>query len=106
MEGLAGGVKPVSYLIARASTGALRVPATMTSPLKTFRVRLPVLLDIEVQAVDPLTALETIDIAFTRADPLNTPTVRLVPQTSLAPMPRARVLDARAQGPARMNDSL
>jgi hypothetical protein len=62
--------------------------------MQTFHVAIPVRLDIEVDADDPITAITLIDQAFGRADCLSTPNVRL--HGGL----RARVLDQTPLGPA------
>jgi hypothetical protein len=64
----------------------------------TFHVRKPVMLEIEIETADGLSATRMIDEAFQRADPLNTPDVRLRTASSISAS--ARVLDALAQGPA------
>ena len=71
--------------------------------MNTYRVMVPALLDLEVEAGSAQDALEAVNDAFTRADPLNTPDVRLSVGTSLKPIVRARVLDAVAQGPAHLD---
>jgi hypothetical protein len=68
--------------------------------MKTFRVMIPALLELEVESKDADTAIEAVNAAFKRADPLNTPNVRLAVSSSLQPIVRARVLDAVAQGRA------
>ena len=65
--------------------------------MPTFHVRQVVSLEIEVEAEDALTAVSLIDDAFSRADPIGSPNVRLVLSTAQGLIPSARVLDATPQ---------
>jgi len=70
--------------------------------MKTFRVTIPVLLELEVAAVDPIVARDAVERAFHTLDPLVHARVGLAVTSSLQPLMRAVIVGARAQGPARI----
>jgi hypothetical protein len=72
--------------------------------MKRFRILIPVLLDLEIEADDALNAVRAVDNAFALPDPLNSPSVRLGVRSALAPLVRGRLLHATPQGPARLKN--
>jgi len=70
--------------------------------MKTFRISIPVLLELEVQADDPMLAREAVERAFHTLDPLSHARVGLAVTSSLQPLTHAVIVGARSQGPARI----
>jgi hypothetical protein len=70
--------------------------------MTSYHIELPVLLQLEVEAEDADTAMRFVDAVFKLADPLMRANLRTSPALRRGLFALGHVLDAKAQGPARL----